>query len=170
MNSLLGIRDQLLKDINRWLKQAEMPDVAATYLEGSSGKAVNSLDELLRRYLRIYMKECGVQWTDEIAKVANGKPIDSITLGEVIAVFRHLDSTFTACLRARGLSLDRQVFAPAEKLLADVNELRKLLVHHRSQFASSYEVLRSNTKNLLLRIESALGDALFRTLADGPAV
>lgn len=92
---------KLQQDIERWTEEVSSGEARGTLLQGIAGKAVNRFENLLRELLGYYLNLCGVSYVAALATDFNDKPLDKLTLGEVVQSFDKLNIKFFQCLRSK---------------------------------------------------------------------
>jgi hypothetical protein len=92
---------KLQQDIDRWTEEVSSREARGTLLQGIAGKAVNRFENVLRESLGYYLHLCGVPYAAALAPDFNGKPMDKLTLGEVVQSLDKLDTKFFQCLRSK---------------------------------------------------------------------
>src|SRR5574341_943575 len=149
-----GLREEvnrLRRDVARWLREL------------SAGK--------IRGTLRHGIAKWAVESTGDIVPPQSGKPLENLTLGELIQHLERNDKTFTAVARRDSCGTkwfrDRRVMGRLAKQPLDrILKLRNLLHHHSDQFAADDDTLQANTINLLTLLSDVMTDALFEYAVD----
>jgi hypothetical protein len=175
---IVPLRDstrKLAEDIARWTEELDSRRARGTLLQGIAGKAANGFEAVLRESLAHYLERCGVSYTAELAADFNQKPLDKLTLGEVVQSFAKLDKRLTHCLRAKRdprtpLMHQKRLIGKAHgRRLADITKLRNVLHHQMDTFARDEAALIANTSHLLRLIRQELSEPLIRgVLSDIP--
>jgi len=159
----------LKQDVARWLTDVDSGRARLTLLEGIAAKAVNSFETVLRESFRFCLENSGIstnQFTDQVGKE---KPLDKLTLGEIIYHLKAKNTDLARRFLMTPTTEARRVAALLTKedieTLSKINELRRLLHHHREQFSEDEQALIKNSKAMLMAISKATATALFQIVA-----
>lgn|SRR5574341_74144 len=168
-----GLREEvnrLRRDVARWLRELSAGKIRGTLRHGIAKKAVDTFELIFRRMVICYHR-WAVESTGDIVPPQSGKPLENLTLGELIQHLERNDKTFTAVARRDSCGTkwfrDRRVMGRLAKQPLDrILKLRNLLHHHSDQFAADDDTLQANTINLLTLLSDVMTDALFEYAVD----
>lgn len=99
--SLADSIPKLQKNLIRWTEEVSSGKARGTLLQGIAGKAVNGFENVLRESLAYCLDLCEISYASALASDFDEKPLDKLTLGEVVQSFDKLDTKLTHCLRSR---------------------------------------------------------------------
>jgi hypothetical protein len=127
MNSLSKDRENLREYIEKSVARLSDEDIAPSHLLGIATKATNQFEKVLLGLLRFYLDSAGVDY-EQIVKPSLRKPLDKLTLGQLVECFRilnkELGSTCKAVfpnqkrLASRRTLIDKKTFETLDRVLA----------------------------------------------------
>jgi len=159
---------ELQKNVLRWTEEVSSEKTRVTLLQGIAGKAVNGFENVLRESLGHCLDLCELSYAFELASDFDEKPLDKLTLGEVVQSFDKLDTKFTHYLRSRCtvtghlIGTKRLIGKTHKERLGKITKIRNILHHHLEKFGQNESTIKENTKGLLSLIQQELSGPLFQ--------
>jgi hypothetical protein len=157
---------ELRRYIRDALRRLDEGVLSGSHLMGVGAKSVDLFDAVLRELLRFYLKLASVNYDERLRKIVGSKPVNELTMGQVIVCLRTLDAEITrkcrmaASKNARHLA-NRRLFARRiERSLTEIIEARNQMHHHIRRFAQDEMTLARKVKSMLEHIDSVLADPL----------
>jgi len=165
---LIDSISKLRENTGRWTREVSSGSARGTLLQGIAGKAVNGFENVLREALAYYLDRCELSYASELASDFGNKPLEKLTLGEVVQSFGKLDTKLTRCLQSKftdagEVTGTKKLIGKAHKEgLSEITKLRNLLHHDVEKFAKDETTLMENTNRLLSLIQQKLSEPLFQ--------
>jgi hypothetical protein len=153
------VRDRLLRlsDYVRGAKRRlAAGDLSGSHLRGVIDTTITRFEVLLRDMLRLHLQQRDMDYISEVhPRLApeSRKPIDGLTLGQVIAAFRIVDALATEGEYSRLLS------AAVQTNLRIINKVRKDLQHYEERDSEARRQKRA--ESVFLAIEKLLSEPMF---------
>ena len=158
--------NELQSYIRNAIRRLNQGMLSGSHLVGVGTKSVDLFDSVLRELLKFYLELAAVNYDERLKKVLGSKPVDELTMGQVIVCLRTLDTEITRACRlkssniAKGLA-NRRLFTPhIERSLTEITAARNAMHHHLPSFAKDEATLVKKVKTLLEHLESVLADPL----------
>jgi len=144
------------------LPRVEAEDMAGSHFLGIV--TIRLLEVLIREMLAHYLDTCHLEYGTEL-KPHFKKPLDELTLGQVVNAFRTLNVKLTRQISAGApmykLDRARGVFPRSlDKKLGEITSIRRSLQHY------NVPILREKTREVLINVHDMLSEPLFRVLLD----
>lgn len=148
---LLRLSDYV-RDAKRRLAVGEL---AGSHLRGVIDTAITRFEVLLRDTLRLHLQQRGIDYSSQVQHQpgVGGKPIDQLTLGQVTAAFRIVDTLPAASKHSRLLP------AAVATNLRIITKVRKDLQHYEERNLEAQRQRRA--ESVFLAIEKVLSEAMF---------
>lgn len=159
--SLGGSIRTLRQNVARWNEEVSNGNARGTLLSGIAGKAADGFENLLRKCLAHFFDLSGLVYDTELAPDFPGKPLQKLTLGEVVQSLDKLGAKFSKALGKHLL-----VRKAHRSRLGEITGLRNLLHHHFDKFAKDEAILTANTSRLLSLIHEELSEPFFQVAAE----
>ena len=141
MPSIELARDQLLSDIERWIRElSPWEGERGTLWYGIFDRACKQFEDVLVPAVSVYVEESRAEANQIVAAVGQGKSFDRFTLGQCLNVLRGLDKQHL--LLPEGRRLPRGEWKALERVVATRNEF----AHSRLRYDD--EAIRTTLKFL----------------------
>jgi len=159
-----------LKELQRYIRDAikrlNQGLLSGSHLVGVGAKSVNLFDAVLRELLRFYLELASVNYDERLRQIVGSKPVNELTMGQVIVCLRTLDAEITrkcrmaASKNARDLANRRLFTRRIERSLTEITEARNQMHHDIGRFAQDEMTLARKVRSMLEHIDSVLADPL----------
>lgn len=168
-NSVCKDIGNLRMKVKRWRNELDFSEARGTLIYGIAGRAVNSLEPILRQVLKYYLLFCNIDYNKILKVHLDNKRLDKITIGQALKGLDIMNKDISYHLRvlsseAKDILANRRLVSPkAIEKLNNIIAFRNKLSHN-NELAVNEDDYAKNTQKALILVEEVLNDELFNMI------